>query len=291
MRRVALGEPAVLTLAIYDDDGDLVDATGSVTWEIEDGDGTTVAFGSATQVQSGLTATPVTGTYQFTLPSTATDALDTYTVTWSATVATIARTFTSRYEVVGAHYFDIQDLRSFSESIAENPSRYSGARIREARDTAAERLEHECYLSFVPRLARRTVTGSGRRLLLLPHNAVTAVYSVAIDGEELTQEQVEALRVEDYGLTAEDGDVWPQGVDVSVVYQHGLDFPEDSVRRAAMILAVDYLVPAAIPARALSESTDIGTIRYSVAGRDGATGIPEVDAVIARYGRRTPTVV
>lgn len=283
MRRVAIGEPAVIALSIYDDDGNLVDATGNVSVTIEDG--------NAEPIVIDETATKVSlGTYTLTLPDEASEALDVYTVEWSGTVAGRARTFVTRYEVVGNHYFEISDIRAFSESIAENPSRYTAAKIREARDTASERLETECVLSFTPRLAREIVKGAGRRLLVLPHNGIREIYAVEVDGVALTEEELDELTLEDYGVLAAEGSAWYEGSVISIAYGHGLDAPEDSVKRAAMILAVDHLVPSAIPARAMSESTDLGTIRYSIAGRDGATGIPDVDAVIKRYGRRTPVV-
>ncbi len=57
-----------------------------------------------------------------------------------------------------------------------------------------------------------------------------------------------------------------------------------------MTLAKHYLLDSPISDRAMSESTDVGTIRYSVAGKDGPTGIPEVNAVIAQFNHRIPAI-
>lgn len=284
MRRVAIGEAAVLTLNVYNDDGEPVEADGAVSVSVTDGDGTEIATGTATNDGA-------IGVYTYVLPETAVDMVDTYTVTWEGDVATRERSWTTRYEVVGGHYFELADLRTFNAAIEENPSRYTPSKLREARDTATERLEKECLLAFTARRERRVLRGSGRRVLILPHNAIRALYGIAVDGVEFTEEELDLVRVLDFGIELPAGNAWDPDSEITVDYEHGLDEPDSSVVRAVKILAVDYLIPSAIPARAKSETTDLGTVSYSLAGRDGATGIPEVDAVIVKYGRETPTVI
>jgi hypothetical protein len=55
---------------------------------------------------------------------------------------------------------------------------------------------------------------------------------------------------------------------------------------------VEALVPSALPSRALSQTTDLGEIRISVANPEAGrpTGDPEIDAVILQFGRRRPTI-
>lgn len=284
MRRVAIGEAAVLTLKVYNDDGVAVEADGPVSVSVSDGDGVEIATGTATN-------DPAVGVYTYTLPETAVDTVDLYEVVWEADVATRGRTWTTRYEVVGGHYFELADLRTFNAAIEENPSRYTAAKLRDARDTASERLDTECALAFTPRRARQVLRGSGRRVLVLQHNAIRALYGVAVDGVEFTEDELDLVKLLDFGLELPAGNAWDPDTEITVDYEHGLDEPDPSVVRAAKLLAVDYLIPSAIPARAKSETTDLGTVSYSLAGRDGATGIPEVDAVIVRYGRNTPTVI
>ena len=69
-----------------------------------------------------------------------------------------------------------------------------------------------------------------------------------------------------------------------------MDAPAGPVAQAAMLLAREYLVRSVLSSRATVESTDVGFFRVSVAGRDRPTGIPEVDAVIERFGRSRPLV-
>lgn len=284
MRRVALGEAAVLTLNVYNDDGEPIDVDGAMTVTVSTSDGVEVGTGTATNETAA-------GVYTFELPEEAVDAVDLYEVLWEADVATRARTWTTRYEVVGGHYFELADLRTFNAAIEENPSRYTAAKLREARDTASERLDKECVLAFTPRRGRVVLRGSGRRVLILPNNAIRALYGVSVDGVDFTDAELDLVKLLDYGIELPAGNAWDHDTEITVDYEHGLDEPDPSVVRAAKLLAIDYLLPSAIPARAKSETTDLGTISYSLAGRDGATGIPEVDAVIVKYGRETPAVI
>lgn len=77
----------------------------------------------------------------------------------------------------------------------------------------------------------------------------------------------------------------------TVAYLHGMAACPADVAWACEELAASYLIVGAVPYRATSMSTSDGVMSYSIAGRDGATGIPEVDEVIARHRIRRHKVV
>lgn len=79
----------------------------------------------------------------------------------------------------------------------------------------------------------------------------------------------------------------PVGGYADVVLKLGMKPTPVEVRAAVVALAAYYLVPKAGPDNATSESTEAGVINYIVAGVGGAaTSLPEVNAVISRYGVR-----
>jgi hypothetical protein len=71
---------------------------------------------------------------------------------------------------------------------------------------------------------------------------------------------------------------------------HGYEAVPEPVRRAGLIYARTLLIRSAMEQsdRATAVFTDIGGYRLTIAGRDGPTGIPDVDAVLSpdQYGRR-----
>jgi hypothetical protein len=72
---------------------------------------------------------------------------------------------------------------------------------------------------------------------------------------------------------------------ITVDYIHGMRAVPDDIASAVARLAAYYLTPTNTPERATGQSTDAGFLRFTVAGVDGETGIPEVDAVIKRRAR------
>jgi hypothetical protein len=70
---------------------------------------------------------------------------------------------------------------------------------------------------------------------------------------------------------------------VVVAYEYGWPTPPADVSRAAMILARYELVSSDISDRMVSFSNDLGEVRLSVPGNKYPTGIPIVDATLARY--------
>jgi hypothetical protein len=74
---------------------------------------------------------------------------------------------------------------------------------------------------------------------------------------------------------------------VTVHYVHGYNYPPGAITRAGLILSREYLIKSDIPGRATATTVGDQLFRITVAGRDGVTGLPEVDAAIAQFGRKS----
>jgi hypothetical protein len=158
-------------------------------------------------------------------------------------------------------------------------------------------------VAFAQRRVLAVLSGDDTSKLVLPHVMISSLVACAIyedsDGVDVLDEDLTGAALADVEIEPETGllirtdATWPRGSrNVVVVYDHGYEHPPAAVRRAAMRLAVDALVPSGMPSRALSQNTDLGEIRFSTANPEAGrpTGDPEVDAVIALYGRRRPGI-
>lgn len=286
MALYALNRPGTVTYTVTNEDGIPTAPTAAPSVVVTDADGVTVATGT-------MTAGTGTGVYTYSLPSAVRGALGTYSVLLSYTVSGIASSTTVDVEVVGSLLFDVAELRDRYPDIA-NASSYPSADIRSARDEATARLEQAAGVAFASRRRLVTVSGDDTSRLMLPDVEVTAVHYVEVDDDAYSGSELAALTLDPSGMLVKtDGSVWPHGVrNVVVEYDHGYATTPEPVRRAAMRLAVEALIPSAMPTRAVAQTTDLGEIRYSLANPEAGrpTGDPEVDAVIAMFGRRRPNL-
>ena len=280
MRLHAQSRPATLRYTVRDEDGIALDATTAPTVTIYDD--------SDTQVQTGTATDVGVGAYTFALSATVRNTLGAYTARWSYAIAGQSYTATTAFEIVSDYLFEIADLRAHDYAL-EDADRYPSEMIRAARDAAHQRIENAAQVGFVKHVRRVTLSGNDRTNLSLPDTKVSEVEEVWLDGVELDLDDVDIL---DSGLLVLDTG-WPTGNgNIEVRYTHGYESVPDPVRQAAMTLATEYLVTSSLPARATAQSTDLGEFRITVANVDAGrdTGIPEVDAVIARFGARRPTI-
>lgn len=176
------------------------------------------------------------------------------------------RLYSSKVEVVSRHYFALADLNSDTDDFTA----MSTERLWAARQAATEAFERNAKRCFVERLGR-TRTWRGGFVELDDCD----VSEVLTDGWEL---------VSDCQCRGEFGEA-------VIEYRYGLPHMPARVSAAVLSLAAYYLRSPVTPERATGESTEVGFIRYSLAGRDGATGLPEVDAIIQQFGRRRYGVV
>lgn len=271
------------------------DSGTTVTYAVVDANGDAVASGNASSAGVG------TGRYTFTLP--AQSALMRGTVTWAGTIGGAATAEVDQFEVVGGFFFGLKEARDSDASLSSTAT-YPTSAIRARRVEVETECEDICDRAFAPRYDRVVLDGSGTGELVLRHSDpnrsiadVRRIRSVTVaprlDEEfvALTEGQLAALSWSADGvLTRTDGDVWTYGGrNVVVEYEYGLDAPPAGLVTAALTRLRTRLNVNrnGIPDRASSFTvTEGGTFRLDMPGA-WKTGIPEVDAVYARYSRRS----
>lgn len=266
-QRILRGVAAQLTLGLLDADGAAADAAGALTVEVRRSDGTVVvAAGSATEH-------PGTGSYRRALTPAQNNELDELTATW--TDAGDASTHTTAHEVVGAYYFDLAAMRASDPSLAD-ATRYPAADLLAARQEVEEEAERICGQAFVPRFRRATVADVAGELELTDHR-IRSVRSLGVGS--IT---VDPTKISIAGRVLSGS--WPSGT-ATVAYTYGWDAPPADLRRAALT-RLRHKVNASrsgVPDRAVSFAVaEGGTYRLDTPSAT-RTGLPEVDAVYARY--------
>jgi len=271
-RKVTAGSYA-LKVATRDEDGNAITVT-TPTLSIADGAGTEVYSSQPAAANGQLSAS---------VPAASLPALDTYRATWAGDQGS----WVTYVEICGAYLFETADLKAFDSSLAAK----SEDELRAARTAAEIRFERACRLALVPRGRRISTTGEGSARLRLPTKAPRSFLSGSIAGTALTAEELAELTAQGWGaVDRPSGKLWPLGSEIVLHLEHGLDYPPEDAARAAMILAREYLVRSALSSRAVAEQTDVGFLRLSIAGRDGPTGLPDVDAVARDLARLFPLI-
>ncbi|MDE2100145.1 MAG: hypothetical protein KGL39_23015 [Patescibacteria group bacterium] len=264
-----------------DDEGAVVTTTSPFTLTVRDGTGATVATATPTLAMGVLSAS---------IDAASLPNLDTYSLEWGAKVGGQTTSWVTVVELVGGFLFTAAALRNADRSYSDE-TKYPLALIKATRTAVEDVIEgpRAAARAFVPRGARESLNGSGKARLFLNQFDASELISVKINGTAWTPEQVATVAVDDntLELTASSPiSVWPIGTkNVEVHYVHGLSAPPPPIRRAALLLAVENMAPTDIPSRATAASIGDQMFRITVAGRDGITGIPDVDAAIAQFGR------
>lgn len=290
MVELVRGRQGQIEITLRDGDGNATDATGAVTVGISDGAGTPMSGSPFTAEKPPNT----TGVYRLTLAPALLGVLDVHEATWTASVGGVSQTVGTRFEVVGAVIFGIADLRELDADITA--AAYPAQKVREARAKASEQFEALAAIAFRRRGRRATLDGTGGPAILVPDLEPRGVVSATVDAGSgpvaLTAADLSDLALYPHGeIVRMQKGVWQAGVrNVAIHYEHGLDEAPEPARHAVMLLARARLVRGPVPDRATSVSTDEGVFRYSTPGRDGPTGIPDVDAAIAQFGRALPAV-
>lgn len=198
-------------------------------------------------------------------------------------MTTFADAVPSAYTSDAGHYFTLAELRasdrSFDVDVTEE-------HLASARARAEELLEKACNVAFVPRTKTETLYGAGTGALLLSEYEVSAITTATLDAADL---DVTTLKFRPWGRVSRTT-VFPLDSEVVITYTHGHTSVPEPVKQAALMLAREYALPKTLPSRATAQTIGDNTYRLTIAGRDGTTGIPDVDSVIKEYGHRKPVV-
>ncbi len=274
MDRVLRASGATASIVLYDANGNVADADGT-------NNGSAAIFDSAgASAASGLAATRDSpGTYRVAIPNSLTK-LDTYRIDWSWAAGAVTRT--TYVELVGGFLFTIADLRAFDSSLAS----VTAAEAVAKRQIVEEKFERACGVSFTPRGARLFVDGRGSDRLLIPILELSSLVAAKIDGTALTSSELADVAVYPFGMLRRGSGVWSSGNrNVELLVEHGMSAVPEPIYRAGLAYAKHLLTKSALEnERATAVFTDLGGYRLSLAGRDGPTGLPEVDAELEAYG-------
>ncbi len=271
-----------LTVTATDEAGTATVISGPATIVVYDGSGA--------QVATGVPVVTEAGALTFNLAASSVPRLDTYRAVWNATVGIADQEWATDFEIVGDFIVDVADIRGFDRAFAD-AEKYPDDYVRGCRDQIEEQLEENGMCAFRPRGARETLSGNGMSRLVLRNCDVRGIYSIAIDGVPLTSDELAAVRFAG-NVLHRDMLPWPRGfASITVHYSYGFDRAPGPIRRAALILAKEHIVPSTtLPARATASTIGEMQYRITIAGRDGFTGIPDVDAAINQFGRVRPVV-
>lgn len=182
-------------------------------------------------------------------------------------------------EVVQAHYCALDAILSHGGQ-GDTPADHGAGEPEAwaARAQAVETVETAAQRRFVPTVVVQDVRVDGTIALLDWPDAS----GIACDDEDVRIYPVGDAAVVASGRMCQDA---------RIVYRAGLPVVPAAIAAAVEELAASYLVPSRIPDRATGESTDAGMLHYTLAGIDGATGIPDVDAAIKAHGRERAAVL
>lgn len=250
----------------------------------------TVTRANGTAVATAVTATKptsTTGLYRWTPAAPDVAEVERYKAVWSATVAAVAHTFTTRHEIVGGYYCDLQEIRA--QEGLEDLGRFPHQRLIDARRWFEDLAETFCGRGFVPRYEREIFSGDGGTILWLDRRPATDLLSVTIDTVVKT--------LTDFDLSESGRLVYELGftegeANVAVSYVHGEPEPDGELREAAIEATADRIRRAVtgLSDRTTSMVTGEGTFNLQIAGPDSPTGLPWVDQVL-RTRRETQVVV
>jgi hypothetical protein len=216
-----------------------------------------------------------------------------WTAHWTGTVNGTPFTEDETFEVTAGveegHYFTVAEAREFRGGKLSSEAKFPDADIEAARSEVEQYIEQITDRAFVVRTKTVQLDGSGGYEVVLPDlrvNAVTAVTTTDTSGTETVYEAADLadLWVTEYGfIRRKTRGVFPAGHgNVEVTYTYGETTPLP-IKRAALILLYNRLLPSDISDRAQSFTNESGTLNYSSPNGQRPTGIPEVDAILAKY--------
>lgn len=262
-----------MVLTSYDSSGAAadVDGTNAPTAVVTDSAG--VVVGGFTPARTG------TGAYSLTLPNNL-EVLDTYTVAWQWANG---QSRSSQFELVGGFIFTVADLRAYYAPFA-NATNYPTATLKDVRDAVEDVFELDTVTkrAFRPRGVRLTVAGTGTTTL--PVGVFDTYRVVSVVPSSGTAPAVALVRPTPSG-SLELAAGW-NAATYTVFLEFGFRQAPTKIKQEALKYAKALMLEGPLDeGRATAVFTDIGGYRLTIAGRDGPTGIPTVDAALAQYSR------
>lgn len=287
-QRILRSTAATLAMAAYD--GANATDPGDTTVTVTRADGTTL--------KAAGTAASGTGVSGRTLALSAVDTadLDLLTCVWETTNS---GTLTTTAEIVGARLFTLGEARVSQTAKYPNLTdlqAISDDELDAARSWIEDEFANICGVSFIPRYTLETYDRPGTWSQMLRHNDVSAVRSIEyrvlgnLTWTALTDDELASVIITREGvIESETGlPLWFPARQLRIGYEYGRSQVPLEIKRAALRLLAYGSTQSNMPDRALSYSDERGVFRLATPGMRGSWfGLPEVDAVLARYQNRT----
>lgn len=188
---IVVGRSATIGLQLFDDEARVASST-DVTVEVRRADGTVlVAAGTATTEPPNSI-----GRYELTLTPAQLDEVDLLTATWAVTLDGVAQTRQTTVEVIGAHYFELAELRAMPG--LSDPARFPLSKLAATRVAVGDEMERELGVALVERFGQRALDGLGSCTVWL-RPFVRRLLGGSLAGSALTTDQLGAITVQDTG--------------------------------------------------------------------------------------------
>lgn len=194
--------------------------------------------------------------------------LDTYLCTWSFGGSMIIT-------LCEEPYFTVEEFRVFDDG-SKLSNEITDGHIADIRSHVEGVFERAAGTAFTLRGARDTLIASGAKIAYrlsnpMPHKILSCV----VDDADIA----ESVRIRGDFIILEQP--VRHGHCIEVHYEYGYAVPPDALRHNAMLFADALIGSPSVNPRATGQEMDYGYVKFSVAGKDGATGIPEVDAFLS----------
>lgn len=282
MRRVLRGADATVTLPLLDADGEPGEPASPPGVTVTDLAG------------AAVTGSPFTATLDdenrasFTLPGTVTGTLDQYTLTATAdTAGGVSLVGRDSLLVVDRFLYSVATYRERVTKHADE-THYPLPSMLALRQAVEERIERAARRAFTRRAKLATVRVDRRGRVPLPDIDIDTIRAVTVDGTTVDVADVELSGIDSGWLRLASGGSWTAGDLATVIYEYGMVTAPAPIVDAAIELASASEVAPAIPRRATAMTSELGAWRITVAGRDGPTGLPDVDVAIEEWGNTDP---
>lgn len=186
-------------------------------------------------------------------------------------------------------YFTLAELRALPDM--GDAVKYTNARCEAAAAYIVGIIEREVGTSFVHRTIEDEAHDGGGVAVFLNKPYVRSITGAKVNGVALADTLVPAQGAA-YRVVGGSPVAFPAGFQaLTVTYVAGYTAePPPDIKDAAIVgtraRLLETTSQAGMPARTTSQTSDMGTTNFVVAGEDQPTGYPEVDAVILGWKAR-----
>lgn len=187
--------------------------------------------------------------------------------------------------------FDLAEFPYFTIKALKNEIEKSGIRldssitdedIAQKREQVEDIFDNAADYSFCTKGYRQRLYGDGSRAYILEKAYAFEILSLSVNGSfyDASKCQIRGLGMLKFPEAIDDGSV------IDIHYLHGSRTFTQDLTRFALLYAKSIIGSSSLDPRATGQTNEFGYMRFSVAGKDGATGIPEVDAFLGSNHNR-----